>query len=110
MSFPGQHNPQKSSNLASALIDQAQGTGNLLAILPGHLCQFPVIRLPQSTRNRYVPALAQNHDFVLIDGHPPRVNELARVAILASNAVLIPVQPFDFDVLATKEIVDLLQK
>lgn len=57
-----------------------------------------------------MPALAQNYDFVLIDGHPPRVNELARVAILASNAVLIPVQPFDFDVLATKEIVDLLQK
>lgn len=70
---------------------------------------FPVIGLPKPTLHRELPAIAKNHDFVLIDG-PPRVNELARAAILASDVVLIPVQPSPFDVWAAKEIVDLLQE
>jgi len=71
--------------------------------------RFPVIGLPKPTLHRELPAIAKNHDFVLIDG-PPRVNELARAAILASDIVLIPVQPSPFDVWAAKEIVDLLQE
>jgi len=70
---------------------------------------FPVIGLPKPTLHRELPAIAKNHDFVLIDG-PPRVNELARAAILASDVVLIPVQPSPFDVWAAKEIVDLLRE
>ena len=70
---------------------------------------FPVIGLPKPTLHRELPAIAKNHDFVLIDG-PPRVNELARAAIMASDLVLIPVQPSPFDVWAAKEIVDLLRE
>ena len=47
---------------------------------------FPVIGLPKPTLHRELPAIAKNHDFVLIDG-PPRVNELARAAIMASDVV-----------------------
>jgi chromosome partitioning protein len=68
---------------------------------------FPVIGLPKKTLHREVPALAQGYTHVLIDG-PPRVNEVARSAILASDLVLIPVQPSPYDVWAAKEIVDLL--
>jgi len=71
--------------------------------------RFPVIGLPKPTLHRELPAIAMNHDFVLIDG-PPRVNELARAAIMASDVVLIPVQPSPFDVWAAKEIVDLLRE
>lgn len=71
--------------------------------------RFPVIGLPKPTLHRELPAIAKNHDFVLIDG-PPRVNELARAAIMASDLVLIPVQPSPFDVWAAKEIVDLLRE
>ena len=71
--------------------------------------RFPVIGLPKPTLHRELPAIAKNHDFVLIDG-PPRVNELARAAIMASDMVLIPVQPSPFDVWAAKEIVDLLRE
>ena len=71
--------------------------------------RFPVIGLPKPTLHRELPAIAKNHDFVLIDG-PPRVNELARAAIMASDVVLIPVQPSPFDVWAAKEIVDLLRE
>lgn len=71
--------------------------------------RFPVVGLPKPTLHRELPAIAKNHDFVLIDG-PPRVNEIARAAIMASDMVLIPVQPSPFDVWAAKEIVDLLRE
>ena len=70
---------------------------------------FPVIGLPKPTLHRELPAIAKHHDFVLIDG-PPRVNELARAAIMASEVVLIPIQPSPLDVWAAKEIVDLLRE
>lgn len=70
---------------------------------------FPVIGLPKSNLHKELPALAKNYDAVLIDG-PPRVNEIARAAIMASDIVLIPVQPSPYDVWAAKEIVDLLQE
>lgn len=70
---------------------------------------FPVIGLPKSNLHKELPAFAKNYDVVLIDG-PPRVNEIARAAIMASDIVLIPVQPSPYDVWAAKEIVDLLQE
>ena len=70
---------------------------------------FPVIGLPKPNLHKEIPRHAANYDHVLIDG-PPRVNELARSAILASDFVLIPVQPSPYDVWAAKEIVDLLSE
>jgi chromosome partitioning protein len=71
--------------------------------------QFPVIGLAKKTLHRELPELASNYTHVVIDG-PPRVNEVARSAILASDLVLIPVQPSPYDVWAAKEIVDLLNE
>jgi chromosome partitioning protein len=48
--------------------------------------RFPVIGLPKPTLHREIPALAQGYEWVVIDG-PPRVNELARSAIAASQLV-----------------------
>lgn len=70
---------------------------------------FPVIGLPKKSLHREIPALARDYKYVVIDG-PPRVNEVARSAILASDVVLIPVQPSPYDVWAAKEIVDLLSE
>ncbi|NOS73316.1 MAG: AAA family ATPase [Methyloglobulus sp.] len=70
---------------------------------------FSVIGLPKSNLHKELPAIAKNYDAVLIDG-PPRVNEIARAAIMASDIVLIPVQPSPYDVWAAKEIVDLLKE
>ena len=96
----------------SVLLVDADPQGSALdwaANRPDENPHFPVIGLPKPTLHRELPAIAKNHDFVLIDG-PPRVNELARAAIMASDVVLIPVQPSPFDVWAAKEIVDLLQE
>lgn len=68
---------------------------------------FPVIGLPTKNLHKEVPTHASHYQDVIIDG-PPRVNEIARSAILASDVVLIPVQPSPYDIWAAKEIVDLL--
>jgi len=70
---------------------------------------FPVAGLPKSSIHKEIPALAPGYSTVLIDG-PPRVYDVARSAIMASDVVLIPVQPSPYDVWAAKEIVDLLHE
>jgi len=70
---------------------------------------FPVVGLPKPTIHRELASLAQDYAHVVIDG-PPRVYDVARSAILASDVVIIPVQPSPYDVWAAKEIVDLLQE
>jgi chromosome partitioning protein len=71
--------------------------------------RFPVIGLPTKNLHREVQAHIPNYDFIVIDG-PPRVNELARAAIMAADLVLVPVQPSPYDVWAAKEITDLLSE
>lgn len=70
---------------------------------------FPVAGLPKASIHKELPGLAKGFGMVLIDG-PPRVYDVARSAIMASDVVLIPVQPSPYDVWAAKEIVDLLRE
>ena len=70
---------------------------------------FPIIGLPKATIHRDMPKLGADYGFVVIDG-PPRVYDVARSAIMASDLVLIPVQPSPYDVWAAKEIVDLIRE
>ena len=53
--------------------------------------------------------MAKDYDHVVIDG-APRVNDLGRSAILASDMVLIPVQPSPYDVWAAAETVQLVRE
>jgi chromosome partitioning protein len=70
---------------------------------------FPVIGLPTKNLAREIMPHTAHYDDIVIDG-PPRVNELARAAIIAADFVLIPVQPSPYDVWAAKEIVELLSE
>jgi chromosome partitioning protein len=70
---------------------------------------FPVAGLPRPSIHKELPALAHGYDMVIIDG-PPRVYDVARSAIMASDLVLVPVQPSPYDVWAAKEIVDLMHE
>jgi chromosome partitioning protein len=70
---------------------------------------FPVVGLPKSSIHKELPNLAKDYDLVIIDG-PPRVYDVARSAIMASDLVLVPVQPSPYDVWAAKEIIDLLNE
>ncbi|MBS1023479.1 AAA family ATPase [Gluconobacter cerinus] len=46
---------------------------------------------------------------IIIDG-PPRVTDLARSAIMASDLILIPVQPSPYDIWAADEVVKLIEE
>lgn len=70
---------------------------------------FPVVGIPSKTLHRDIAMHTGNYEHIIIDG-PPRVNEIARGAILAADIVLIPVQPSPYDVWAAKEIVDLVSE
>ncbi len=70
---------------------------------------FPVIGFPKPKLHKEVPAHTPHYDHIIIDG-PPRVNELARSAIMSADCVVIPVQPSPYDVWAAKEIVDLIRE
>ena len=70
---------------------------------------FAVVGLAKPTLHRDLPRLARDYDVVLIDG-APRVNDLGRSAILASDLVLIPVQPSPYDVWAAADTVQLIRE
>jgi chromosome partitioning protein len=70
---------------------------------------FPVAGLPRASIHKELPTLARGYDIVIIDG-PPRVYDVARSAIMASDLVLVPVQPSPYDVWAAKEIIDLMHE
>ncbi len=70
---------------------------------------FAVVGMAKPTLHRDLPRLAGNYDVVIIDG-APRVNDLGRSAILASDLVLIPVQPSPYDVWAAADTVQLIRE
>src|SRR5215470_6701362 len=70
---------------------------------------FVVVGMAKPTLHRELPALKRSYDVVVIDG-APRVNELSRSAILASDLVLIPVQPSPYDVWAAGDTVQLISE
>ncbi|MCH9808466.1 MAG: AAA family ATPase [Alphaproteobacteria bacterium] len=68
---------------------------------------FAVVGMPKPSLHKDLPVVAKDYDLVVIDG-APQTRELARSAILASDYVLIPVQPSPFDVWSCSEIVSLI--
>jgi chromosome partitioning protein len=70
---------------------------------------FPVIGLPKATLHRELPEVAADYAYTVIDG-PPKVNDVAKAAILAADLVLIPIQPSPYEVWARKEIVRFLEE
>lgn len=70
---------------------------------------FAVVGLPKASIHKELLIVGQGYDHILIDG-PPRVTELARSAIMASDVVVIPVQPSPYDIWAAEEIIKLVEE
>jgi chromosome partitioning protein len=70
---------------------------------------FAAVGIPKPILHLELPKLAKDYDMMVIDG-PPRIYEVARSAVMASDAVLIPVLPSQFDVWAAEESVKLLEE
>jgi chromosome partitioning protein len=69
---------------------------------------FSVIALDRPIIHKEISKLSQGYDYVIIDG-APRVSDLTRSAILASDIVLIPIQPSPLDIWAAHSVVELIQ-
>ncbi|EJF84982.1 ParA family partition ATPase [Bartonella rattimassiliensis] len=70
---------------------------------------FSVIGLPRATVHKEVTQLGRSYDHIIIDG-PPRVTDLARSALMASDLVVIPVLPSPYDIWAADGIVKLIDE
>ena len=70
---------------------------------------FSVVGLPRATVHKEITQIGQGYDYIIIDS-PPRVTDLARSAIMASDLILIPVQPSPYDIWAADEIVKLIDE
>jgi len=70
---------------------------------------FSVVGFPRPSIHKEIAQIGAGYDHIIIDG-PPRVADLARSAIMASDMVLIPVQPSPYDIWAADEVVKLIDE
>jgi len=70
---------------------------------------FSIIGLDRPTIHQDLPTMANDYNFIVIDG-PPRISETARSGILAADLVVIPIQPSPYDVWASEEVVNLIKE
>ena len=73
-----------------------------------HEPPFDVKGMAEPTLHRDIPALRRNYDIVVIDG-ASRLDHLTRSLIMASDVVLVPVQPSPYDIWATANTVELIR-
>lgn len=70
---------------------------------------FSVVGLPRATLHKEMATIGYGYDHIIIDG-PPRVTDLARSAIMASDVIVIPVQPSPYDIWAAEEVIKLIDE
>lgn len=70
--------------------------------------RFPVIGVDRPPLIGDLRALADDYDWILIDG-APQLADAAAAAISVADLVLIPVQPSPYDVWATADLVDTIR-
>lgn len=68
-----------------------------------------VVGFPRDTIHREIDQLGQGYDEIIIDA-PGRVESVARAVIMASDLVVIPVQPSAYDIWASTDVLTLLEQ
>jgi chromosome partitioning protein len=95
----------------SVLLIDADVQGSALAWAASRESEtlFNVVGIATNSIHKEVRLLTDKYDYIVIDG-PPRVYEVARSCIAASDFILIPLQPSPYDVWSAKEVVDLINE
>lgn len=68
-----------------------------------------VVGFPRDTIHREIEQLGHGYDEIIIDA-PGRVEAVARAVIMASDVVVIPVQPSAYDIWASTDVLALLEQ
>jgi chromosome partitioning protein len=75
----------------------------------GANARFPVVGLPKETLHRELAPISLDYDWVVVDG-PPRVSKIARSAVVASDLIIVPVQPSPFDIWAAEDVEQIIDE
>lgn len=70
---------------------------------------FTVVGMAKATIHKEIELITKDYDDIVIDA-PPRIAELGRSILLASDVVVIPLLPSQLDVWAAAESVDLVRE
>lgn len=70
---------------------------------------FSLVALDRPVIHRDIDGLARGYDDVVIDG-PPRVADVMRSAIVASDVAIIPVTPSPYDIWASSDAVSVIRE
>lgn len=68
---------------------------------------FSVVGFPRPTIHKEIVSIGQGYDHIVIDGLPG-VSDVSRSAVIASDIVLIPMQPSPYDMWAVDAMVNLI--
>ncbi len=74
-----------------------------------HSPLLSVVGFPRDTIHREIDQLGEGYDDIIIDA-PGRIEAVARAVIMASDVVVIPVQPSPYDVWASADVLALLEQ
>jgi chromosome partitioning protein len=78
-------------------------------LLPAVLSPRQAMHIDSEKIKTVLAFLEKHYDYIIIDG-PPRVHDVARSVIMASNKVVIPVQPSPYDIWSVKDILDIINE
>ena len=70
---------------------------------------FTIVSITKPIIHKEVKKLTKDYDHIIIDG-PPRIYDVAKSAIVASDLVVMPVQPSPYDIWAANEVVELIKE
>ena len=68
---------------------------------------FNLVSMPRNTLHTQLPTLSANYRWTIIDG-PPLAGDVAKSAMLASDLIIIPLQPSGADKWSTEKILNLV--
>ena len=70
---------------------------------------FSIVGMPKPIIHKEVEKIKKSYDYIIIDG-PPRVHAVARSAIVASDLLLVPILPSQYDVFASIDIIKIINE
>lgn len=70
---------------------------------------FNVVSIPRNTLHTQLPTLGAGYSWIFIDG-PPLAGDVAKSAILASDLIIVPLQPSGADKWSTEKILTLIDE